>query len=112
MEKKGRFSDSEIIKTLRKDIQDVCSLEKDTSALEQRLNTDLDGIVSHLKNDLGFSDRSDESRFLCYWLINLRPDMVAELLGISTNNVYVKAHRLEARINALNKEEYNSLLEK
>ncbi len=111
MEKKGRFSDSEIIKTLRKDIQDVCSLEKDTSALEQRLNTDLDGIVSHLKNDLGFSDRSDESRFLCYWLINLRPDMVAELLGISTNNVYVKAHRLEARIKALNKQEYSSLLE-
>ena len=111
MGKKGRSSDSEIIKILRKDIQDVCSLEKDTSALEQRLNADLDGIVSHLKKDLGFSDRSEESRFLCYWLINLRPDMIAELLGISTNNVYVRAHRLELRIKALNKQEYNSLLE-
>ena len=111
MGQNGRSSDSAIVKTLQKDVNEICSLEKNYLALASRLDSDLDGICSHLVEDLGISGRKDEERFLCYWLIDLKPDMIAELMGISTNNVYVKAHRLEARIKALNKQEYSSLLE-
>lgn len=110
MEQKGRSSKARIIQTLRKDLREVCALERDTHALELRLDKDLDGIFSHLKHDLGISGRTDEERFLCYWLIDLKPDMIAELLGMTTNNVYVKAHRLENRIRELDKPEYAFLL--
>lgn len=112
MGQNGRSSDSAIVKTLQKDVNEICSLEKNYLALASRLDSDLDGIYSHLVEDLGISGRKDEERFLCYWLIDLKPDMIAELMGISTNNVYVKVHRLEARIKALNKQEYNSLFDK
>lgn len=112
MEQKGRSSDAEIIKTLRKDMQEICALEKDTGALERRLNADLDNIVVNLKADLGISNKTKEEKFLCYWLIGLKADMIAELLGISKDNVYVKAHRLESRIRALDKKEYEPLLKK
>jgi hypothetical protein len=110
MEQKGRSSNARIIQTLRKDLREVCAFERDTHALELRLDKDLDDIFSHLKRDLGISGRTDEERFLCYWLIDLKPDMIAELLGMTTNNVYVKAHRLENRIRELDKPEYAFLL--
>ena len=112
MEQNGRSSNAEVIKTLRKDIREVCALEKDYHALENRLNKDLDNIVLHLKTDLGIVGRPNEERFLCFWLIDLKPDMIAELLGISINNVYVKTHRLEDRIQRLGKAEYASLVKK
>ena len=110
MEQKGRSSNARIIQTLRKDLREVCAFERDTHALDLRLDKDLDDIFSHLKRDLGISGRTDEERFLCYWLIDLKPDMIAELLGMTTNNVYVKAHRLENRIRELDKPEYAFLL--
>ncbi len=112
MGQNGRSSDADVIKTLRKDIREVCALEKDYHALENRLNKDLDNIVLHLKTDLGIVGRPNEERFLCFWLIDLKPDMIAELLGISINNVYVKTHRLEDRIQRLGKAEYASLVKK
>ena len=110
MDQNGRSSDADVIKTLRKDIREICALEKDYHALENRLNKDLDNIVVHLKTDLGIVGRPNEEKFLCFWLIDLKPDMIAELLGISINNVYVKSHRLEERIRKLEKPEYSSLI--
>ena len=112
MEQNGRSSDAHIINGLRKEFQEVCALEKDTRALERRLNADLDGIVSHLKADLGIREHTEDEKFLCYWLIDLKPDMIAELLGISNNYVYVKTHRLEKRIRDLGKAEYMPLIQK
>lgn len=111
MEQNGRSSDTHIINSLRKEFREICTLEKDIRALERRLDADLDGIVSHLKADLGIQEHSDDEKFLCYWLIDLKPDMIAELLGISTNNVYVKTHRLEKHIEALGKAEYMPLIQ-
>lgn len=111
MGRNGRSSDAVVIKALQKDLREICALEKDPRSLEYRLDRELDGIVSHLKEDLGLKDGSDDVLFLCYWLIDLKPDMVAELLGISVNNVYVKTHRLEARIRKLDKTEYAFLVE-
>ena len=110
MEQKGRYSQENVAKTLRKDLREICALEKDSRALERRLDQELDGIVSQLKSDLEIGNRPEEVRFLCCWLIDLKPDMIAELLGISTNNVYVKAYRLEDRIRRLGKPEYAPLI--
>lgn len=110
MGQKGRSSNAEIVKSLRKEVQAVCALEKDTRALKRRLDAELDELCSRLSSDLGFSDGSSEERFLCYWLIDLKSDMVAELLNISINNVYVKTHRLEQKIRAIGKADYLALM--
>ena len=110
MEKKGRSSDANVTKALRKDLQDICALEKDSRLLECRLDKELDGIVSHLKADLNIANRPKEVFFLCCWLIGLKPDMIAELLNLQMSNVYVKTHRLEERIRRLGKAEYAPLV--
>ena len=110
MEQNQRFSDKEVIRSLRRDFQEICKLEKDNTALVRRLDRELDGLVSQLKNDLGMGDHSREERLLCYWLIGLKADMIAELLDITTNNVYVKEHRLEKQIQKLAKPEYDFLI--
>lgn len=110
MGQKGRSSDAEVIRVLRKDVREACKFESDIKTLERRLDADCDGIVARLKVDLGITGKPAEVRFLCYWLIDLKPDMIAELMGITTNNVYVRTHRLEERIRSLNKPEYEPLL--
>lgn len=112
MEENGRSSNADVVRMLRKDMHEVCAMEKDTRALERRLNSELNDIVAHLKEDLDIQKNSKEERFLCYWLIDLRADMIAELLSLSIDNVYVKSHRLEGRIRALDKAEYALLLKK
>jgi hypothetical protein len=107
----SRSSDTEVIRLLRKDLQEVCRLENNVKALARRLDEELDGLFSRLKSDLSLVEGTDDIRLLCYWLINLKPDMISELLGITTNNVYVREHRLEERIRRLGKEEYAFLVE-
>ena len=110
LERNDRYSDKEIVKALRKDLREVCVLEKDYHTLEQRIDQELDGLLTQLKQDLDLNGKQSEERFLCFWLIDLKPDMIAELLDITTNNVYVKTHRLESRIRSLGKPEYSSLI--
>ena len=110
MEQKGRSSYATVARSLRKDLQEICALEKDCCSLECRLDKELDGIVSHLKADLNIEDRPKEVFFLCCWLIGLKPDMIAELLNLQMSNVYVKTHRLEDRIRRLGKAEYAPLV--
>ncbi len=112
MEQKSRSSDKEVIKSLRKDLQEICAVEKDFHALERRMDRELDGLVSRLKEDLDIRGKTEDERFLCFWLIGLKPDMVAELMDITPNYVYVKTHRLEKRIRQLGKAEYLSLAKK
>lgn len=112
MEQKSRSSEKEVIKSLRKDLREICALEKDYHALERRMDRELDGLVSRLKEDLGIRENTEDERFLCFWLIGLKPDMVAELMDITPNYVYVKTHRLEKRIRQLGKAEYLSLVKK
>ena len=112
MEQNSRFSDKEVVRALRKDLQEICAIEQDYRALERRLDRELDGLFSRLKEDLGLNGKTQEERFLCFWLTGLRADMIAELMGITTNNVYVKTYRLEDRIRHLNNPEYLPLLKK
>jgi len=110
LERNDRYSDKEIVRALRKDLREVCVLEKDYHTLEQRIDQELGGLLTQLKQDLELDGKQSEERFLCFWLIDLKPDMIAELLDITTNNVYVKTHRLENRIRNLGKPEYSSLI--
>ena len=110
LEQNSRSSDQEIVRSLRMDLKDICTLERDHRALERRLDSELDGLVSRLKEDLGLNGKQEEERFLCFWLIGLKADMISELMGITANNVYVRKYRLEDRIRRLNNPEYQSLI--
>lgn len=112
MEQNSRSSDKEVVRALRKDLREICAIEKDHRALERRLDRELDGLYSKLRNDLGVTGKLEEERFLCFWLTGLKADMIAELMDITTNNVYVKTYRLEDRIRHLNNPEYLPLLKK
>lgn len=112
MEQNSRSSDKEVVRALRKDLREICAIEKDHRALERRLDRELDGLYSKLRNDLGVTGKLEEERFLCFWLTGLKADMIAELMDITTNNVYVKTYRLEDQIRHLNNPEYLPLLKK
>lgn len=109
LEQNSRSSDKEVIRSIRKDLKEICALERDLPALEKRLDRELDGLLSRLKEDLALNGKLEEERFLCFWLIGLKADMIAELMSITTNNVYVRTHRLTERIRQLDNPEYLSL---
>lgn len=112
MEQNDRSSDQEVIRSLRRDLKEICEAGNDYHALERRMDMELEGMVTRLKRDLGMKSGSDDERFLCYWIGGLRADMIAELMGMTTNNVYVRTHRLEKRIRLLDNPEYQSLIKK
>ena len=106
-----RLSDQSIVQSLKKDLREIFRPEMDLPMLERRLDKELDGLVSDMKRDLGLDGNPDELRLLCYMLIGLKSDMIAELLGIEINNVYIRKHRLMELIEKKGKPEYRSVLE-
>lgn len=68
---------------------------------ESRINQDLNGILVHMKEDLGIADKKDE-RFICYLIAGLDSQTIAMLLNLSVPNVYTKRSRLRERIRKLN----------
>lgn len=68
---------------------------------ESRINQDLNGILAHMKEDLGITDKKDE-RFICYHIAGLDSQTIAMLLNLSVPNVYTKRSRLRERIRKLN----------
>lgn len=68
---------------------------------ESRINQDLNGILVHMKKDLGIADKKDE-RFICYLIAGLDSQTIAMLLNLSVPNVYTKRSRLRERIRKLN----------
>ena len=69
----------------------------------------LDGMVASLKKDLGINNAKDV-HFLCLWLLDTKPIVVSEILGMNENTVYIKRSRLKNRINNLG-EQYRFLIE-
>lgn len=75
---------------------------------ESRINQDLNGILVHIKEDLGIAGKKDE-RFICYLIAGLDSQTIAMLLNLSVSNVYTKRSRLRERIRKLDspyKEDY------
>ena len=83
-------------------------IERNQEELEKELDTSLDGLVSDLKKELNI-DSPKDVHFLCLWLLDTKPVVVAEILGINENAVYIKRSRLKKGIAGLG-DKYSYLL--
>ncbi|MGX8703173.1 MAG: hypothetical protein ACSW8H_01840, partial [bacterium] len=77
-----------------------------------RLDDELDGAISRLRKGLHLRGRPQEVLFLCCCILDLEPEMIAEIMDMSRTNVYVKRSRLRARIRELNDPLLSVLVEK
>lgn len=105
-----QISKGELFRLLKDDLWEVFKPEKDIRILEQRLDSELDGLVSRFKKDMHLANESRDLRLFCYLLAGLKPDVIADLLQVRIDNVYVRKNRLLGRIRKHNKPEYEDLL--
>lgn len=93
---------------IKKELTHIYDIEGSGENLLRRFDDELDGLLSPLRGFLNL--RSDEDHlFLCCCLLDLPTDVVATRLGITTNHVRVKKHRLKEQIARLNNPEYDAL---
>ena len=67
-------------------------------ALVRRLDDELDGAISELRKKLHLRGKPQEVLFLCCCILDLEPEMIAEIMDTTKGNVYQKRSRLRARI--------------
>ncbi len=94
------LSDANTLKELKTEIMSFYKIERNQKELEKELDTSLDGLVSDLKKDLSINVQKD-IHFLCLWLLDTKPIVVAEILGMNENAVYIKRSRLKKSIASL-----------
>ena len=108
----GWMRESDAIQRIKKEISYVCQTDNDGAALIHRLDVELDGAVSLLRKKLHLRGKPQEVLFICCCILDLEPEMIAEILDMSRANVYVKRSRLRARIRELNDPLLTVLVEK
>ena len=94
------LSDANTLKELKTEIMSFYKIERNQKELEKELDTSLDGLVSDLKKELSINVQKDV-HFLCLWLLDTKPIVVAEILGMNENAVYIKRSRLKKSIASL-----------
>ncbi len=108
----GWMRESDAIQRIKKEISYVYQTDNDGAALIHRLDVELDGAVSQLRKKLHLRGKPKEVLFLCCCILDLEPEMIAEILDMSRENVYVRRSRLRARIRELNEPLLTVLVEK
>ena len=100
-EKSGEYYQKEAVYRRVQDLLSNISADDQLHAqFEAQINHDLDGIIDHLKADLGELSPTDE-RFLCYMIAGFDSSTISSILGLSLGNVYTKRSRLKERIRQL-----------
>ena len=99
---RGWMREADALQRIKKEISYVYQTDNDGVALVRRLDTELDGAVSQLRKKLHLRGKPKEVLFLCCCILDLEPEMVAEVMGTSKVNIYQKRCRLRARIRELN----------
>lgn len=98
---RGGMRESDAIQRIKKEISYVYQTDNDGVALVRRLDAELDGAVSQLRKKLHLRGKPQEVLFLCCCILDLEPEMIAEIMNTSKANVYEKRSRLRARIREL-----------
>ena len=97
-------------KLLREELFYVHHLEKNGEELVRRMDKDLDGAISRLRSDLGLRGKPQEVLFLCCCILDIDPQILADLFGKRTvDAIYKKRARMKEKIAALDNPEYDSL---
>ena len=93
-------------------LSNISSDDQLHARFEAQINHDLDGIIDHLKADLGEMNPTDE-RLLCYMIAGFDSSTIAAILDLSLGSVYTRKSRLKDRIRQLDspyKGQYESQL--
>ena len=99
---RGLMREADAIQRIKKEISYVYQTDNDGVALVRRVDAELDGAVSLLRKMLHLRGKPKEVLFLCCCILDLEPEMVAEIMGTSKVSVYAKRSRLRARVRELN----------
>lgn len=95
---KGRKDQKDIIYyRVERLIAGVSDDSKLHAKFEAQINRELDGIITHLKNDIGELNKLDE-RFICYIIAGFDTQTISSILDLSVPNIYTKKSRLRERI--------------
>ena len=108
----GWMREADAIQRIKNEISYVYQTDNNGVALVRRLDDELDGAISELRKKLHLRGKPQEVLFLCCCILDLEPEMIAEILDMSRTNVYVKRSRLRARIRELNDPLLTVLVEK
>lgn len=108
----GGLNESLAVAAIKKEVNYIFQTENDGRVLVRRLDRELDGAVSRLRTALRLRGNPREVLFLCCCILDLEPEMIAEILGISKSNVYTKRSRLRTRIQELGDPLLSILVEK
>lgn len=108
MNENNLLSDANTLKEFKEEMMSFYKTERNQKELEKVLDETLDGLISDLKRDLGIT-KPEEVHFLCLWLLDTKATVVAEILGMNDNTVYIRRNRLKNRILSL-EDKYSFLL--
>ena len=100
MNENNLLSDANTLKEFKEEMMSFYKTERNQKELEKVLDETLDGLVSNLKRDLGIN-KPEDVHFLCLWLLDTKATVVAEILGMNDNTVYIRRSRLKNRILSL-----------
>ena len=108
----GWMREADAIQRIKNEISYVYQTDNNGVALVRRLDDELDGAISELRKKLHLRGKPQEVLFLCCCILDLEPEMIAEIMDMSRTNVYVKRSRLRTRIRELNDPLLTVLVEK
>ena len=109
---RGGMRESDAIQRIKKEISYVYQTDNNGVALVRRLDEELDGAISELRKKLHLRGKPQEVLFLCCCILDLEPEMMAEIMNTSKMNVYQKRSRLRASIRELNDPLLSALVER
>ncbi|MBR6182951.1 MAG: hypothetical protein IKQ76_00085 [Bacteroidales bacterium] len=109
---RGGMRESDAIQRIKKEISYVYQTDNNGVALVRRLDDELDGAITQLRKSLHLRGKPQEVLFLCCCILDLEPEMIAEIMNTSKANVYEKRSRLRARIRSLGDPLLSVLVEK
>lgn len=97
-------------KELKEQLGYIHQIQHGGTELIRRLDQELDGAISRMRQDLGLRGKPKEVLFLCCCILDMDPVFVSDIMGISIDNVYKKKSRYRAKVEALGCNEYILLL--
>ena len=106
------IGEKEAVKQIKEEIAYVFQTDNDGIVLVRRLDKELDGAVSRLRKELHLRGNPREVLFICCCILDLEPELIAEIMATTKANVYEKRSRLRARIRALGDPLLSVLVEK
>lgn len=95
---------------LKQELVYIHHLDGNGAELIRRMDHELDGMISRLRDDLKLRGKPQEMLFLCCCILDMDASVLADLAGKdSIGAVYKKRSRLKAKVLSLGKPEYRIL---